>query len=154
MRNLILSIGACSALLISSLALAQTGEMDMPAPGTTPTLTASGRVAETTGTTLTIVTETGDRLSFYVSDPSRLPMNIALDQSVRVAYQRQTDGAFRVVNVTSIPAAGAGKTSTTAIEDEALPQTASPVPVIGLFGLLAIGVGVGLRTFTRRYKGA
>lgn len=39
---------------------------------------------------------------------------------------------------------------TEANEDEALPATASQVPLAGLLGLMAVGAGLGLRVASRR----
>ncbi len=164
MRTRILLIAACISIVVAAPAWPQTAQTETPAAATSPTLTASGKVSETTGTTLTIITEYGDRMSFSITDPTMLPADLTPSQTVRVTYQREGDGTYRLMSLTPVaatpattpadPPQSAGENASrneSPIGDASMPRTAGLLPILALAGLVALFLGFGIRAFTRSH---
>jgi len=133
-----------------------------PESGSVVLITETGTVVTSTATSLVIKTEGGQEKAFVVDAYSDIPATLSVGTSVTVESQAQADGRYTVTKVTTgatgtVPDTGTmgtgaptttpTDTSTTAQE---LPGTASPLLLMGLAGLVAIGGGLGLR---RAFRG-
>lgn len=142
--------------LICAVAVAQTIVM------------ANGKVITTSPSALVIETQTGERLNFVVDADSTIPTGIVIGNPVTVDYTRMEDGSLHVskVSLVDTPSGQALVQETETIpapapttvtepapapapvtadadpydaDDEALPQTASPLALLALAGFTALG---------------
>lgn len=128
--------------------------------------TASGTVVSSSATQLVIKTADGRQMTFVVDSDSNAPANLPQGAPVTVRYH-DMNGTFHAANVSATAAAPSTtqttpSTDTTAPDTTAtaapdtdtgsrqLPATASPLPLLGLSGLLALGGGLGARLLRRR----
>ena len=110
--------------------------------GSTPAESVSGTIVATSAAALVILTADGERLTFQVDDASRLPADGSMvnGSKVKVAYHRRDDGTLHAAQVTrEAPQAPPREAP------ETLPHTGSPLQTVGLVGLLAVAVAVGVR---------
>lgn len=162
-------IGAM-ALAMAPMAIAQE---QTPTPETPPAQivvqenrTIEGEVVEVSAEMLTIRTSDGRMMTFSVDrDLTSGAAPITVGSRVRVEYRGETE--LEVVNVSGIPLSHqeadddnghteAARVETgrqidpeaapAAAEQEELPATASPLPLLLLTGLALLGSGVGLAT--------
>ena len=78
------------------------------------------------------------------------PVVVQLKQAPILAIQPTGEEVQLAEVVTPPPAAL--ETAAPAVAEETLPKTASPLPLIGLFGLLALGGAFALRSIARRVQ--
>ena len=129
---------------------------------------ANGKVISTSPSALVIETSTGERLNFVVDAQSTVPADIVVGVPVTVDYHRMDDGTLHVSKVAlvdtpagpalvqeteTVPPPPAPTTVTEPVpepapvadtdpydeDEEALPQTASPLPLLALAGFAALG---------------
>jgi LPXTG-motif cell wall-anchored protein len=143
----------------------------------TAVVMANGKVITTSPSALVIETPTGERLNFVVDAQSVVPTGIVIGNPVAVDYTRLDDGSLHVSKVTlvetpsgqaalvqeteAIPApapvtepapvepAPVADTDPYDADEEALPQTASPLALLALAGFTALG-GSGLVRWARK----
>ena len=128
-----------------------------PESGSVVMITETGTVVSSTATSLVIKTEGGQEKAFVVDAYSDIPATLDVGAMVTVESQALADGRYQVTKVTTgatgtVP--DTGTTGTTATDPyntaQELPGTASPLLLVGLAGLAAIGGGLGLR---RAFRG-
>jgi hypothetical protein len=131
-----------------SLQTGQTGSVDL--------MTMSGVVVSSSSTQLVIRTDAGVEETFVVDSYSDVPANLAAGTKVTVKSRVLADGRNQVARVTTggtgadTPAVTGGTwTGTTDPPAKELPRTASPLFLVGLAGLMALGGGLGLRLMFR-----
>jgi hypothetical protein len=126
--------------------------------------TVTGTVVSSVDNQLVIRTDSGQQMTFSLDqvglDPGR--MNLDAGDRVRIEHRAGTTaGTMVAVNVTELDASGAAvtqdqttryqdQTSTSYDDSSTLPATASPLPLIGLVGFLALLGGMGLRAIRHR----
>jgi len=135
-----------------------------------------GTVVSSSPTSLVVRTDAGQEMTFFITDANDVPAGTTAGQRIRVNYDTdQADATrFTVSNVTLVSSSGTtsgtttgssydanryGSTSTTTTTtnqsgssygsdwDRNMPGTASPLAMIGLGGLVALGAA---RIFRRR----
>ncbi|PYQ01918.1 MAG: hypothetical protein DMF82_17985 [Acidobacteria bacterium] len=141
-------------------------------------LTVSGTVVSSSPTQVVIKTDDGRQMTFAVDAQSTVPAGLAQGNPVTVSYHEMGGGTFHAASVT-VSSAGmpsttanppstdtstyANTTRTTAPAAQEpmesagaktrttrrMPSTASPLPLIGLAGLLSLSAGLGLRALRR-----
>lgn len=114
------------ALLVAASAAAQAPES---------VEVATGAVVSTSSDSLIVDTETGQQV--FVLDPAALLPQPAMAGSVVTVKYRTDDLGNKVATEITV--------ERTAEEMEALPQTASPLPLVALGGLLALAGALALR---------
>ncbi len=133
----------------------------------TAVIMANGKVVTTSPSALVIETPTGERLNFIVDAESVVPTGIVIGNPVTVDYHRLDDGTLHISKVTLVetPSGEAALVQETEVipppapvtepapepapvmadtdpydgDEEALPQTASPLPLLALAGFAALG---------------
>lgn len=111
----------------------------------------SGRVVTSDDNTLTITTDSGQRMTFQIDrDRVMVPQNLQAGNRVDVSFNPGTAGDYSATNITiasstTSPGSQYGTSGT-----GQLPGTASPLPLIGISGLLAVAGALGLRFARRR----
>jgi len=141
-------------------------------------LTVTGTVVSSSPTQVVIKTDDGRQMTFNVDAQSTVPAGLAAGKPVTVSYHDMGGGTLHAATVTvssagtpstttnppattndtyanttraTAPAAqepmesAGAKTRTT----RRMPSTASPLPLIGLAGLLSLTAGLGLRAVRR-----
>ncbi len=141
--------------------------------------TASGTVVSTDSRNITVRTDSGQQMSFTIDPSSSgIPSNVRTGSRVNVTYTTSADGTYRASDVmlssdpgsssTGSSSSSSGSTSgsgmnksssmsgttessgaTSASESEHLPRTASPLPLIGITGLIALGGALAFRLSQR-----
>jgi hypothetical protein len=141
-------------------------------------LTVTGTVVSSSPTQVVIKTDDGRQMTFAVDAQSTVPAGLAEGNPVTVSYHDMGAGTFHAASVT-VSSAGtpsttanppatdtstyANTTRTTAPAAQEpmesagaktrttrrMPSTASPLPLIGLAGLLSLTAGLGLRAVRR-----
>jgi hypothetical protein len=135
---------AAAAVCVGPVA-AQTNDMDNGE-------TMTGTVVSVSDNTLVITSDDGRRVSFNRDATSIFPTNLAAGQRVRVEYDEEAGGAFHVTDVTLLSTTGTGRTNVdtdTGYRGD-MPTTASPFPLLGLLGVVALGAGLSARGLSRR----
>ena len=144
-----------------ALAFTAAAQYDTPSPSAAPTTdmtrSAMGTVVSVSESSLVIKTENGDQMIFTRDTGSTIPVMVSVGSSVRVDYETPEPGVFHVSNVI-VNAGGSDMTSqrdattpsTTTTETEALPKTASPLPFVGLLGLMSLGGAVLIHSLHRK----
>lgn len=167
MKSKLLLLTCAILLACAGVASAQMPATDPPAPGTSTALattnaeiSVTGKVVSWTSSELLIETSPGERMTFAL-DPKGLPAaTFAVGERVTVRYHSLSGGTvFQVSNVALEPIAKAeplvkaelqpraepNSYEVAAPADPQLPQTASGLPLMALFGLLAAGGAVVVR---------
>jgi hypothetical protein len=127
-----------------------------PETGSVVLLTENGTVVSSTATSLVIRTEGGQEKAFVVDAYSDIPPTLSVGARVTVESQALADGRYQLTKVTTgATGTGSGMETTPMSDDpstsaQELPGTASPLLLMGLAGLVAIGGGLGLR---RAFRG-
>jgi len=141
-------------------------------------LTVTGTVVSSSPTQVVIKTDDGRQMTFNVDAQSTVPAGLAAGKPVTVSYHDMGGGTLHAATVT-VSSAGtpstttnppattndtyANTTRTTAPAAQEpmesagaktrttrrMPSTASPLPLIGLAGLLSLTAGLGLRAVRR-----
>jgi len=125
-------------------------------------LTVTGTIVTSSPTQVVIKTPDGREMTFVVDAQSTVPAGLAEGNPVTVSYHDMGGGTLHAANVT---VSSAGTPSATANPPAApepmettgaktrttrrMPATASPLPLIGLAGLLSLTAGLGLRAVRR-----
>ncbi|HET9481675.1 MAG TPA: hypothetical protein VFP98_07965 [Candidatus Polarisedimenticolia bacterium] len=118
----------------------------------------SGTITSSDSTRLVIRTDDGDMVTLTLDSQSVLPAALTPGARIDVKYITASDGALRAVEVRPVGAQPSGPESYSASATasgettgtEALPQTASPLALIGLVGLASLITGAGLRRLSKR----
>jgi hypothetical protein len=130
----------------ASLAAAQSGEEAVPQSTSNPYLESPGEVVgvllTSTETSMTIRREDGTTMTFAYDANASFPAELKSGDRIRVAYTSSPDAGNVVSTVIMMPAASASAEPTSAAEE--LPATASPLLLLGLTGLVALGGGIML----------
>lgn len=130
----------------------------------TNTMTVAGTVVSTDNDMLTIKTDTGETMTFSLDksklDPARL--SLGAGKRVQVTHTMGTTGTNQMVatNITLLDdTSNQNQTGTPSTTDNTyaqdntandnLPGTASPLPIFGLLGLLALAGSLVLRAASR-----
>jgi len=152
MRNgLLTAAGAVLALALGGLVAAQ----DAPPPGEASTTTETGTVVSSSPTELVIEAEGGARHRFEVDTRTVVSGELKPGTRVSVEYA-PLSGQRRLA--TRVSTAGGPSSGTSALgssdepggtADPELPATASPIPLVGLVGLVALAGAVTLRLWRR-----
>lgn len=138
---------------ISDDATTETG----PETGSVVLITETGTVVSSSGGALVIRTDAGEEKTFVVDAYSDVPATLTAGALVTVESQALADGRHQVTRVTTggaggvVPDTGTVPMPTgTSTSAQELPGTASPLLLLGLAGIVAIGGGLGLR---RAFRG-
>jgi len=126
--------------------------------------TVTGSVVSSSPTQVVVKTDDGRQLTFTVDTQSSVPADLAAGNAVTVAYHDMGGGTLHLARVTTsaagtLPSTTTGSTTTAPPEPmperttepasargtKRMPATASPLPLIGLAGLLSLTAGLGLR---------
>jgi len=167
LTNLCLVGVVALALAAAPVARAQDNTMSTPVVVTDQNVT--GVVVSTAGDQVVITTDAGTRMVFDRDATLVLP-TVSVGDRVTVTYRTVEPDHFaanRVVLVT-VPSTTTTTTTTTTTDNTAtttentysssstdndnLPATAGPLPLVGLLGSLSVGAGVALRHLTSRRK--
>lgn len=124
-------------------------------------LTVTGTVVSSSSTQVVIKTDDGRQMTFAVDAQSTVPAGLAAGNPVTVSYHDMGGGTFHAASVT-VSSAGMPSSATAPAAQEPMeragaktrttrrmPSTASPLPLIGLAGLLSLTAGLGLRAVRR-----
>ena len=137
-------------------------------------LTASGIIVSTGTDSLVIKQDDGVQVAFVIDKSTALPPAMAKGDRVTVDYTTPPEGGrYKATTVAaespamppdnqgqpagSAPAAGqgppagtaSGDTGTTPEPDRDMPRTASILPLLSVVGVLALGIGLGMRRMAR-----
>ena len=147
-RSLVLIL---ATLLVSAMGVALAADIDV-----------SGKVISSTPSTLVIETDAGEQMTFLVDSGSDIPATMTPGDRVNIAYSTNDVGKYHATTVTMTSARStdrsvtytesdrnADRSRTAMNDDDHLPRTASPLPLIALIGALSVGAGLGLRVVTR-----
>lgn len=140
MRRIVMCIVSVVVLALGSSLAADEMNPQTPPNPEPPTTTISGTVVSSSGHTLVIDTDAGNRMTFDVASTSLLPARMAPGARVQVEYHPGESGVNQVAKVTTLE---------TGMHRHGLPRTASPLPFIGLIGLGCLGAAALLRTSLR-----
>ena len=162
---------ALSNLLALTLALGVVALASRPAPADAPLVTVTGTVVSIVDEVLVVSTDRGN-LTFDLDKSTEMPANLAVGNRITVSYDsddkpedkmdaRKIVMAPAATPVTPAPVTPAPTPTTpapepqtsTPVDDEPsgeLPETAGPLPLVGLMGLAALAGGLLLRKRTRR----
>ena len=147
-------------LFVLTLALAVVTLTGLPAVGDAPLVTISGTVVSVTDQVLVLATDKGN-LTFDLDKDTVKPAAIAVGSRITVSYDsddKTTDkmDARQIVMspeasvATPAPQTTPQETNPAPQEErEELPQTASPLPLIAVLGLLSLAGGIMLRNRAR-----
>lgn len=162
---------ALMLLMPAGVVIAQTGSS---AEAPVASLTVEGTLVSTSANSLDIEKTGGSRMAFTLAPNVTLPNDLPLGSSVSVTYSELPAGQFQashVVPLVSAPAAAsttvaaeggsgygapanaqdpAGSTTSSSQEPEALPKTASTLPLLALFGITLLAAALWLRFFCQR----
>ena len=135
--------------------------------------TTSGKVVSSTPEQVVVQTDDGSQMTFKVDAQSTVPTGLSAGSRVTVTYHELAGGMFHAasvapsdagtsptMNTQEAPPPRPATTTTTAQEPMPerttttptpgrLPATASPLPMVGLAGLLSLTAGLGLRALRR-----
>lgn len=149
-----------------ALALAMVAWTGLPVAADAPLVNVTGTVVSMTDEVLVLATDQGN-LTFDLDKSTEMPAGIVVGNRITVSYDSDDKpedkmDARRIV-MTPAPSSAAPATPTPtpetttqesapAYQDEEmeLPATASPLPLMGVAGLLALAGGLLLRRRTRR----
>jgi LPXTG-motif cell wall-anchored protein len=151
---------------LAAVAFAQSGT----APAT-QNMMVTGSVVSMSGNQVVVRTDAGENMTFERAASVMMPTDIAVGSRVTAHYDQNTAGNPRLtsvalatdqqgVNRTNDSMSGSGSTpgmgandqrSTTGMNDNLLPQTASPMILIAFAGLASLGGALALRR--RRQQG-
>jgi len=136
MRNLprklsLLSLALAAVLLAAGSALAPALADDE----TKPVSTISGTVVSSTSTELVIETETGSRMTFAVDAGTTWVSRPLAGDKVSVKYHVLSDGSYHAADVSHL---ASSPPSSSSRYSESLPQTATPLHLIGLGGFVSL----------------
>jgi hypothetical protein len=130
------------------------------APSTDMTRSVMGTVVSVSDNSLVVKTESGDQMIFTRDASSVIPIMVSAGSAVRVDYETPQPGVFHVSTVimdtgasdrtSQQEATGSTTPQATGTEMETMPKTASPLPLVGLLGLMALGGAVALHSLHRR----
>jgi MYXO-CTERM domain-containing protein len=137
--------------VLLSLAVAGTAAAQTPltVPPGTPLNTVTGTVVSSSGTEIVVDTSAG-RQRYVVDSNSTVPAGLAAGTRVTVNFHRLEGDVLHVATVTTSPRSERmDPGAPAATRDADMPATASPVPAIGLLGLLSLG-GAALLRASRR----
>jgi LPXTG-motif cell wall-anchored protein len=163
---------ALPKLLALSLALAVAAWSGLPAAADAPLVTVTGTVVSLVDEVLVVSTDKGN-LTFDLDKSTEMPANIAVGNRITVWYdsddkvEDKMDARKIAMAPASTPApspvtpspsttpppTSTPQTSTTnydADDSNELPATASPLPLMGLAGLVTLAGGLLLRKRARR----
>lgn len=152
MKTSLLCLLAVAVLAIALPLVAQTEQ------------TVTATIVSSTPTQVVVKTADGRELTFVVDAQSSVPAGLAVGNAVTVAYHDMGGGTLHLARVTTSAAdtmpSTTTETTTTAPREpmpesttepapargtNRMPATASPLPLIGLAGLLSLTAGLGLR---------
>lgn len=151
---------ALSNLFALTLALGVVASTGIPAHADAPLVTISGTVVSMNDEVLVLSTDRG-QLTFDLDKSTEMPANIAVGNRITVSYDSDDNPADKmdarqIVMAPVSPASPSPKparqpqTSAPANEERTeLPATASPVPLAGGMGLLALAASLLLRKARR-----
>jgi len=133
--------------------------------------TVTATIVSSTPTQIVAKTSDGRELTFTVDAQSTVPASLAAGNPVTVVYHDMGGGTLHAARVTvsaadtmpTTPTTTTGTTTTAprepmpenttepapAPKTRRMPATASPLPLIGLAGLLSLTAGLGLRAVRR-----
>ncbi|HSM49885.1 MAG TPA: hypothetical protein VLA75_00635 [Thermoanaerobaculia bacterium] len=156
LRTLIMA-GAIMLALAGVVAAQTVAAPSQPAPVATTTLapattyiTVAGKVVSSTSSELVIASDAGQEMTFQL-DPKAVPeASFRVGERVTVKYHSLSGGTvYQAATVVVEPPAQAAPRDyeVTTSDDPPLPQTASGLPLMALFGLLAAGGAIAVRVF-------
>jgi LPXTG-motif cell wall-anchored protein len=161
---------ALSKLLALAFALAVVAPTGTPALADAPLVTISGTVVSMVDEVLVLRTDRGN-LTFDLDKSTEMPANITVGSQITVSYDSDDDPADRmdarrivmtpeaspvapsVTTPAPTPEATPREEVSGSVEDtdtDELPATASPLPLVGAAGLLALAGSFLLRKRSRR----
>jgi len=130
--------------------------------------TVTGTVVSSTPSQVVVKADDGRELTFAVDAQSVVPAGLAANNAVTVTYHDMGGGTLHAARVTSSAAdtmpnttapsttepsttttTGTTTTAAPAPKPHRMPATASPLPLIGLAGLMSLTAGLGLRAVRR-----
>jgi type IV secretory pathway VirJ component len=127
--------------------------------------TTSGKVVSSTPEQIVVQTDDGSQMTFKVDAQSTVPTGMNAGSRVTVTYHELAGGMFHAARVaptdtgtsattpptttTTAQEPTPESTSTTGSSGRRMPATASPLPLVGLAGLLSLTAGLGLRALRR-----
>ena len=157
MRRNTCALACALVLVLAGTAMAQSSD---PAYGnqTNSTPEATGTVVSFANNALVISLDDGTQRTYTGEPSSSAPADLHPGQTVRVEGRKMPDGSYTYSSISLTPSAsaeapkaadsgagpGAGSGS-----GSSLPRTASPLPLVGLAGALALGAGLTLRGVLR-----
>jgi hypothetical protein len=168
-RRTVMKKFALSNLLALTLALGVVASTGLPAQADAPLVTVTGTVVSLVDEVLVVSTDRGN-LTFDLDKSTEMPANIAVGNRITVSYDSDDDPADKMdarkivmapapsavtpvtpVSPTPTPAPQP-ETSAPAYDEEPaeLPATASPLPLVGGMGLLALAGSLLLRRRGRK----
>ena len=171
MRYIRFILGGLAGLLLVTAVAAQTIPSNSQGQSiTSQTQSVSGTVTASTAKSLEIKKEDATTMTFVVDAQSSIPQGITAGQPAQVEYRSLPGGALEAARVTvnsspgpggqaddqasaDPPSAASGAAAGSASPEAgsaAMPRTASPLPLLALTGLLALGASAGLHLVQRR----
>jgi LPXTG-motif cell wall-anchored protein len=117
-------------------------------PAAAPPATFVGTVVSHEGMTLVVKSDDGREMTFTHDSSLSLPWNIKPGDRVSVEYTSDSNG-YQAVGVAAAPASATASAGSSA-EEESLPQTASPLPLLALMGTALLGTGAVIWYRARR----
>lgn len=147
MKRSFVSLLVIAVAMLASAVAAQTGSATPSSDQSTAYV--SGTVVSSTGSSILIKTVSGDELTFSVDSRSILPGDLPVGAQVDVSYHTLPDGMLHAAEVRRLSTTGAAARQP---GDGSLPQTASPLAMTALVGLVSLVVASGIWLLVgRRY---
>ena len=154
---------ALSKLFAFTFALAMVGLTNLPAAADAPLVSATGTVVSVTDEVLVLATTDKGNLTFDLDKSTEMPAGIVVGNRITVSYDSddKTTDKMDARQIVMSPAASTGVTTSPAPsaapqesqayqEEQELPATASPLPLMAAAGLLSLAGGILLRKRARR----
>lgn len=166
-KNSVITLLALGTVLVAGSIMLQAREESATTTAAEPTRPGvaifEGTVTSAEGSTLVVTTSAGTRESFTVNDSTLFVGSAAPGEAVTVEYTPSTTGTQIAAVVTTDKESASGSAEQPSTEtngdtagtasDSTMPKTASPLPLIALFGVLSIGAWIALGAIPRLERG-